>query len=235
MPSFLNYVLNNPVFSPIRVAGLTAIQRILLRRNLTIVPADTLQQPEVRDLIAETRKATAMVLLDAEAYNIYAAARQTAKVPGIIAEVGVYRGGSARLICAVKGSRDLHLFDTFAGLPEAGEHDAKFQKGGFASSIDEVRNFLSPFPGVHFHQGLFPATAAGLEDLRFSFVHLDVDLYESTRAALEWFYPRMNRGSILISHDYDAEGVHLAFDQFFASRPECVIELARTQVAFVKL
>ena len=51
----------------------------------------------------------------------------------------------------------------------------------------------------------------------FSFVHLDVDLYQSTKDGLAWFYPRLNRGGILISHDYsNADGVRKAFDEFFA-------------------
>jgi O-methyltransferase len=236
MQSPLNYLLNSPVFSSIRVAGLTTLNRILLRRNLVIIPSDNVPaRAGARELISSTRRETAMVLLDAEAYNIYSAAKESLKVPGDVAEVGVFRGGSARLMCAVKGDRALHLFDTFSGLPEAGEYDSKFQKGGFAASLEEVQQYLAPFPGVHFHKGLFPDTARGLENMRFSFVHLDVDLYQSTRASLEWFYPRLNRGAMLISHDYDAEGVRQAFGEFFAGKPECIIELASTQVAFVKL
>jgi len=177
-----------------------------------------------------------MVLMDPEAYNVYAAAQRSAKVPGDIAEVGVYRGGSARLICEVKGPRALHLFDTLAGLPPAGEWDTKFQSGGFASSLTEVQEYLQRFPGVHFHPGLFPDTARGLEQLTFSFVHLDVDLWQSTVSSLEWFYPRLNRGGILICHDYGhAEGVSKAFDEFFANKPECILELAGSHVAFVKV
>jgi O-methyltransferase len=127
------------------------------------------------------------------------------------------------------------LFDTFAGLPAASEWDTKFQKGGFASSLDQVRAYLDHFPGVHFHPGLFPQTAEGLEQLTFSFVHLDVDLYQSTVSGLQWFYPRLNPGGILISHDYDAEGVRKAFDEFLSDKPECILELAGSQVAFVKV
>jgi hypothetical protein len=30
--------------------------------------------------------------------------------------------------------------------------------------------------------------------MRLSFVHLDLDLYDSTLAALEWFWPRLEKG-----------------------------------------
>jgi O-methyltransferase len=236
MQSPLTFLLNNRIFSPIRVAGWSIMTRILARRNMAIVPAgNDPQRAAAYDLIRKTRQETSMVLMDPEAYTIYSVAKGTAKVPGDIAEVGVYRGGSARLICEVKGARALHLFDTFAGLPEASEWDSKFQKGGFASSLAQVRAYLGHFPDVHFHPGLFPETARGLEQKTFSFVHLDVDLYQSTVSGLQWFYPRLNPGGVLISHDYDAEGVRKAFDEFLSGKPECILELTGNQAGFVKV
>jgi O-methyltransferase len=232
----INFLLKNPLFSPIRIAGWTVLTRILARRHLAIMALPgNVNSSKAFELIRDVRRQTSMVLLDAEAYNIYAFAQTTGKVAGAIAELGVYRGGSARLICQVKGDRSLHLFDTFAGLPEASKSDPDFRKGGFASSETEVRQYLSAFPDVHFHVGFFPDTTKGLEDLKFSFVHLDADLYESTIAGLQWFYPRLNRGGMLVSHDYDAEGVRRAFDEFFADKPEYVLDLGGTQAAFVKL
>jgi O-methyltransferase len=238
MKSPIAFLLNAPALSPIRLAGWSVLTKILAQRHMAIIPAgDEAFRLPAYQLIRETRQQTSMVLLDPEAYSIYATALRTAKVPGDIAEVGVYRGGSARLICEVKGDRALHLFDTFAGLPDIDPEDAAvFQKGGFASSLAEVEGYLRGFSNVHFHPGLFPDTARGLEHLRFSFVHLDVDLYRSTISALEWFYPRLHSGAVLISHDYvNAEGVRKAFDKFFADKPECLLELAGSQVAFVKV
>ncbi len=48
---------------------------------------------------------------------------RTEKIKGELAEVGVYKGGSAKLICEAKGNSILHLFDTFEGLPNVGEND----------------------------------------------------------------------------------------------------------------
>jgi hypothetical protein len=71
---------------------------------------------------------------------------------------------------------------------------------------------------------------------QFSFVNLDVDLYESTLASLEFFYPRLAKGAILISHDYSTcEGVKRAFDEFFNSRPEPVIALCGSQCLIVRI
>jgi hypothetical protein len=63
-----------------------------------------------------------------------------------------------------------------------------------------------------------------------------VDLYESTLSCLRFFYPRLSPGGILISHDYlTAEGVNAAFREFFAGKPEPVIELTGYQCMIVKL
>jgi hypothetical protein len=75
-----------------------------------------------------------------------------------------------------------------------------------------------------------------VKDKLFSFVHLDADLYDSTIAGLQFFYPRMFPGAILICHDYlTAEGVNAAFTEFFAANPEPVIELTGYQCMVVKV
>lgn len=237
MASLLSFVIENPLLSPVRLAAWSVLTKILARKDLAIVALDNVpERAATYRLIRQIRQETSMVLLDSEAFSICAQVRGTAKVPGDIAEVGVYQGGSARLICEEKGERALHLFDTFDGLPPASEWDPKFREGGFVSSLEKVQGYLRQFPRVHFHKGLFPESARGLHDLSFSFVHLDVDLYQSTLSGLQWFYPRMNRGGVLISHDYTiAKGVRKAFDEFFFEKPECLIELSGSQVAFVKL
>ncbi len=102
--------------------------------------------------------------------------------------------------------------------------------------LPEVQKLLADQRNVQYYPGLFPATAGAVAACRFSFVHLDVDLYESTRAALEFFYPLMSSGAIIISHDYViANGVRKAFDEFFEHKAETVLELTGNQCLVVKL
>ncbi len=188
--------------------------------------------------LKQIRYDTDLLLEDIEAYHLYMAARCTQKVPGDIAEVGVYRGGSAKIICSAKGDRNLHLFDTFEGLPRVDKIDEvwPFYEGKFAAPFDEVKKYLSDEPGVFFYKGIFPDTSGPVKDLHFSMVNLDVDTYESTRQCLIFFYPRMSRGGIMISHDYiNAPGVTKAFDEFFADKPEPVVETAGSQCFVVKV
>lgn len=188
--------------------------------------------------IIQSIRDTGMLLNGCEAYQIMELVKATGKVPGALAEVGVFRGGSARLICEVKGKRELYLYDTWKGLPDPTQPDngSGFRRGDFGASLEATRKYLSAYEGVHFYQGLFPETAGDIRHLNFSFVHIDVDLHVATAAALEFFYPRMSKGGVLMSHDYYSPGVKRAVDEFFGDKPEIVVpQPAGAHCVIVKL
>jgi O-methyltransferase len=158
---------------------------------------DSDRRRERLKLLLEIRSERDMLLLPSEACQIMSAIDAVKEIPGDIAELGVARGASAKMMTSCAPERVLHLFDTFDGISEPGEKDS-----------------------ARFYKGLFPETAKGLSGTRFAFVHLDADLYESTKAGLEWFYPRLNSGGILICHDFDTSaGVNRAFEEYFSDKP----------------
>jgi O-methyltransferase len=173
-----------------------------------------------------------------EIWNIYNWVIKTADLKGDIAEVGVYKGGSAKLISQIKGDKKLHLFDTFEGMPEKrSEHD-NISAGAFSEGLDEVKNYLGDNPDIFYYKGIFPDTAPPQSAIKFSFIHIDVDIYSSTLSALEYFYPRLLTGGAIITHDYrckGAAGVKQAFDEFFSYKPETIIELWDTQALVIKI
>lgn len=171
-----------------------------------------------------------------ECYTVLSLARTLRHLPGAYAEVGVYQGATARLICEAKGDKPLLLFDTFEGLPPDGEHDPGVHRDGmFACSLESVSGYLKGYEGVSYHRGVFPESTEGVAEQQYAFVHFDVDLYEGTRACLEYFYPRMVDGGIMLSHDYGMlAGVAKAFDEFLEDKPETVFEQATTQCIVIK-
>ena len=199
------------------------------------------QDQEFLQLHARLCRDNVVIQSTRERYNLWRLVKTARRLKGDMAEVGVDRGGSAKIICAAKGSAALHLFDTFQGMPKTDlQRDGAFRAGDFSeSNLGRVQAYLKSESNVHFHPGFFPETTRALPaDARFCLVHLDVDLYQSTLACLEYFYPRLVRGGILISHDYSqivAPGVKQAFDEFFADKDEPVIELWDTQCMFVKM
>ena len=179
--------------------------------------------------------------LASEMFLIYSLAKAQSKRPGDFAEVGVYQGGSARVICEAKGKKRLRLFDTFTGLPQGSSaaDGSALKKHAYACSRENVEIYLNGFPNISYHPGIFPQSVQGngeLENAEFAFAHFDVNLYEGTRDCLEFFYPRMVPGGIMLTHDYSIfDGVKKAFDEFFDTRPEGIIELPTTQCMVVKL
>lgn len=147
-------------------------------------------------------------------------------IPGAFAELGVFKGSSARILRELAPARDLYLLDTFSGFSDAdADADLSVSAGGdYACDLPEVKAFVGESPNIHYCPGLFPGTASMIPDqARFALVHLDCDLYEPIKSALKFFYPRLNAGGMLIVHDYAGTawpGVRQAVDEFFADKPE---------------
>jgi hypothetical protein len=168
---------------------------------------------------------------------IYQFARQGACVPGHFAEVGVYRGGTARLLAELRGSKTLFLFDTFTGMPETGKADF-VQIGDFAdTSFEGVKRFVGISDSIRYLPGYFPETAEPIRDETFSLVHIDVDRAESATDCCAFFYSRLARGGILLFDDYGhaaCAALTTAVDHFFADKPEAVIYLPTGQALVIK-
>lgn len=195
------------------------------------------KEADVLATIKHARKGRESLLSGNEAFMLYSLARGQRGLPGEMAEVGVYQGCSAKIISTASDSAPLHLFDTYAGLPnpDDDEHD-RMREGHYASSLASVQAYLSNCMNLNFYQGIFPSTAGPVTDHRFSFVHLDVDLKSSTLGCLEFFYPRMVPGGVILTHDYSyLHGVRAAFSEFLATRPERPIELPTSQAMLIKL
>jgi predicted O-methyltransferase YrrM len=136
--------------------------------------------------------------------NLMRAVRRTAHLPGDMAELGVFSGGSAYVIAQTCPSKTLHLFDTFAGLPfdedENRDPQGYVRKGMYACPERDVLEYLCGCR-VQTHAGLFPHSMANM-DREFSFVHVDCDLHDTARAALQWFWPCLVKGGIMFFDDY---------------------------------
>jgi len=162
---------------------------------------------------------------------------------GDIAEVGVYKGGTAKLINNfMKTHRAswklLHLFDTFEGMPEVDPTKDCHRKGDFNdTSLDAVAQLIGSWQ-TQFHQGLFPESAWEVKDQKFCFVHVDCDIYSSVKACCEFFYPKIEKG-ILVFDDYGSAscpGAKAAVDEFFSdpSRIEEPIRITTEQAIVFK-
>ena len=125
---------------------------------------------------------------------------QAAKVDGHYLEFGVFTGGTIRFIAGRVGGRTVHGFDSFAGLPEAW---SGFNLGGKAFNVG---GRLPRVPNnVRLHRGYFEdslpkwlAANAGSA----AFIHLDCDLYSSTKTIFALLASRFTHGTIILFDEY---------------------------------
>jgi hypothetical protein len=161
-------------------------------------------------------------------------------VPGDTAECGVYEGASSYFICRyANGTRTHHMFDSFEGLPAPQQADGRFWAAGdFASPEEKARRNLAEFPRLKFYKGWIPAIFADVPaGISFAFVHVDVDLYEPTKDVLEFFYPRLSSGAVVVCDDYGfgfCPGATQACDEFLADKPENIVHAPTGQGFFIK-
>jgi len=158
-------------------------------------------------------------------FMIYQFAKQASNLRGDVAEVGVYKGGTARLLAKTFNPiKKIHLFDTFAGMPPTDANLDIHKEGDFGdSSVQAVKAYLSDCKNIYFHQGIFPATAKPIENFTFCLVHVDVDIYKSVMDCCIFFYPRMEKSGLMIFDDYgflSCPGAKKAVDEFFLDKPE---------------
>jgi len=167
-------------------------------------------------------------------WMIYQLARLTKAVAGDTAECGAYKGAGSYLICMANRDGDLqkthHVFDSFEGLSRPSELDGRhWKQGDLACGLDAVKQNLAEFPRVEYHKGWIPERFPAVSGRPFSFLHIDVDLYEPTRDSLRFFYERMSPGGIILCDDYGfstCPGATQALDEFLRDKPERVISLS---------
>ena len=126
-------------------------------------------------------------------------------VPGAVAELGCYRGDTSWQLNVLMPERKLYLFDTFEGFDardvvkeqELGCSDAVV--GRYRDTKHEELIHRMPYQeNVVIKKGWFPDTAMDIEDEQFALVYLDASLYRPTYAGIEFFFPRMSRGGIIV-------------------------------------
>jgi hypothetical protein len=152
-------------------------------------------------------------------------------IEGALVECGVWKGGAAALMALAnlehgRTRREIHLFDSFQGLPEPssrdGQHDiAKAQRlagrsldgsgalrpvGWDRASREDSEALLRevgyPLQHVHYHEGWFQDTLARSDFGDIALLRLDGDWYDSTKACLDVLYPRVVPGGFVVIDDY---------------------------------
>ena len=171
-------------------------------------------------------------------------ARQVKNVQGDMAECGCYEGATAWFMANEYPDVPLHLFDSFAGLSEPSKFDLassdshfQWKSGDLRTPESRVSETLKEFKRIEIYKGWIPERFPEVADRKFRLVHIDVDLYQPTRDSLEFFYPRMAPGGVLVFDDYgvtSCPGAYKAVNEYMNDKPEYVLHLPTAQGIIIK-
>jgi len=159
---------------------------------------------------------------------------------GLVLEFGVYAGASIRTIAHAYAEASIYGFDSFEGLPEAwGRPDMRFDKGAFAvDALPAVPANVSLVQG--WFDATLPAFCAAHAGESIFLLHIDCDLYASTKCVLDALHAAgMLRGETLVVFDelinYPTYEEHeaRALAEFLQAHPEYSIEFIGMNGVFV--
>jgi O-methyltransferase len=148
-------------------------------------------------------------------YDLWQLVGEAAKLDrGDLIEIGAWRGGTGCVIARrseLSGiGNTVYLCDTFKGVVKAGEFDTHYLGGEHADTSPEIVRELVQCLGltnVQLLVGVFPEeTGCLVEDRKFRFCHLDVDVYQSAADVVEWIWPRLLTGGLIVFDDYGFKG-----------------------------
>jgi hypothetical protein len=168
-------------------------------------------------------------------YELY---RRITDLPGHVVELGVYKGASLIRFATIREllesptSRKIIGFDAFGAFPTDGleADDASFvdrfeTAGGDGFSRDMIAEALERkhLRNVDLVEGnileTVPAFVAEHSALRLALLHLDMDVYEPTKVALDHLGDRVVRGGLIVIDDFGTVGgATRAVEEFLADR-----------------
>lgn len=166
------------------------------------------------------------------------------ELPGDLAECGCYVGTSAFFIAQASTHGTLYLFDSFQGLsdPDAADREIAtdvmpWSAGDLSTSETTLRHNLSRYDSIKVLPGWIPERFNEVAGHQFRVVHIDVDLYQPTKDSLEFFYPRLVKGGVIVMDDYGFQtcpGATRAAQELVSSYGTGVLHLATGQGVIMK-
>jgi hypothetical protein len=240
----------------VRAEDRKAMEASGYQKNL-LYEADTFFNQLYDEALAWTETPDVGVKRRERRYNHLQFFQATLPLDGWIAECGCWKGLSSFMMCRYALDRDprysgegFHIFDSFEGLSNPGEEDVikdeavdrwergvNHPAGTYAAPLDHVRRVLADFPHIEYHKGWLPESLQGIPEGQYRFVHIDVDLFEPTKGALEYFYPRLVPGGMLMCDDYGSlywPGARKAIDDYSAQHNIPVISVSTGQAVLWK-
>jgi O-methyltransferase len=162
--------------------------------------------------------------IEFRAYVCCWAAEQASKIVGDFVECGVNEGRLSLTICQYlnfnKLDKSFFLFDTFHGIPSqqiTDEERPRALRHQYVECYETTLARFKPFPKVQLVRGIVPDSLKMVQIDRVSYLSIDMNIEKPERAAIEYFWPKLSSGAVIVMDDYAFAGYdaqHRSMDDF---------------------
>ena len=189
---------------------LNKIYKCSLNKTPVIYDSNRFYSPLRQDLpyseiIKKAEQRAKSMISDEQLFDLIQLIKLTREVPGSVVEYGSLHGGSGAVLAEALnyfGSKNLYLFDTFAGIPSSSYGlDYRWEKAFSNNSFSQVKNAFLDLKNVQVIRGNIKDTHKSVEG-PFSFAYIASDTLESGEYLMEYVWPRLSRGGIVHTCDY---------------------------------
>src|SRR5262249_9297375 len=180
-------------------------------------------------------------------YNCCWAAQQATRLPGDLVECGVSTGILSLAVCEYidfnATGKTLWLFDTFCGIPEEqmSEQERAFGRQAYnmwyPDCWERAKANFAAFPKARLVRGVVPDTLADVGIDKVCYLVLDMNIAAPERAAIEFFWPKLVPGAIVVLDDYawmTHEEQKSVMDEFAAKQGVPILTLSTGQAIMIK-
>jgi O-methyltransferase len=195
------------------------------------------------DFIDNYAKVSGNTLVDKyRCFELWDLAGQISHLPGNVLQVGVWRGGSGCLVAArTPPGKKVYLCDTFSGVVKASEPDNRYRGGEHSDTSESVVGDLVKAMGLRnvvVKAGVFPDDfRQEMDEERFCFAHVDVDVYLSAKDVMSFVWPRMPVGGITVVDDYGfdcCDGIRQLIDEYRGSSDKVILHNLNGHAVVIK-
>jgi O-methyltransferase len=201
-----------------------------------------LRAPRFRD--AYTRSASPDVPIDFRAYICCWAAGRAARLDGDFVECGVNRGWLSLTICNYLDfnsiGKSFYLFDTYDGIPPEQITERERERAAlhqYSDCYESTKQAFAPFPGAVLVRGRIPDSLQSVTIDRVAYLSIDMNIALPERAAIEFFWPKLSPGAVVVLDDYafgGYEAQHETMDEFASQHGVEILTLPTGQGLLIK-
>lgn len=134
------------------------------------------------------------------------------------------------------------MCDTFSGVVKSGDADLHYNNGEHSDTkveiVEDLLDLLN-ISNAKILKGIFPDdTEKLIEDDKFRFVHIDVDVYQSAKDILEFIWGKVVKGGCIVFDDYGFEsctGIEKLVEEHINDQDKIFVHNLNGHAIFIKL